>query len=402
MARAKKGRKDPGVRGVPRRDKTRKTAAAASGEVAVAGLLKPELEAIRGRIDEVDAQLHALINERARLAQRVGLSKHASGHTVDFYRPEREAQVLRRALERNQAERGPLRDEEILRLFREIMSACLAQQEPLKVAFLGPEGTFTQQAVYKQFGHSVRALPLTSIEEVFHEVEAGTADFGVVPIENSSEGTVNNTLDMFLISALGICGEVELRVHHNLMGQLSALRDVQRVCAHPQALAQCRGWLAEHLPDVERVPVSSNAEGARRARDEDGTAAIAPMAAAELYGLNVLVPEIEDRQDNTTRFLVIGRKSFPPSGQDKTTLLVSAAHTDAPGALFRLLKPIADHGISMTRIESRPSRRRKWDYVFFIDLEGHAVDEPLATALGQLKGQSSLCRVLGSYPRAIL
>jgi chorismate mutase / prephenate dehydratase len=363
---------------------------------------KPGLEAIRERIDAVDAELHALINERARLAQQVGISKHSSGHTVDFYRPEREAQVLRRALERNRGERGPLRDEEILRLFREIMSACLAQQEPLKVGYLGPEGTFTQQAVYKQFGHSVRALPLSSIEEVFHEVESGTADFGVVPIENSSEGTVNSTLDMFLISPLGICGEVELRIHHNLMGQMSALDRVQRICAHPQALAQCRGWLAEHMTGVERVPVASNAEGARRARDEEGTAAIAPMAAAEVYGLNVLVPEIEDRPDNTTRFLVIGRKSFPPSGQDKTTLLVSAAHTGAPGALFRLLEPFAKHAISMTRIESRPSRRRKWDYVFFIDLEGHAAVEPLAGALTELKDRASLCRVLGSYPRAIL
>jgi chorismate mutase/prephenate dehydratase len=382
----------------PRADRSRKAAAGPARSVP----LKPGLETIRETIDGIDARLHALINERARLAQQVGISKHASGHTVDFYRPEREAQVLRMALERNRKERGPLRDEEILRLFREIMSACLAQQEPLKVAYLGPEGTFTQQAVHKQFGHSVRALPLTSIEEVFHEVEAGTADFGVVPIENSSEGTVNNTLDMFLTSPLGICGEVELRIHHNLMGDMAALADVQRVCAHPQALAQCRGWLAENMPGVERVPVSSNAEGARRARDETGTAAIGPMAAAELYGLNVLVPEIEDRADNTTRFLVIGHKSSSPSGEDKTTLLVSGAHTDSPGALFRLLEPIARHGISMTRIESRPSRRRKWDYVFFIDVEGHAASEPLATALAQLKGQASLCRVLGSYPRSIL
>jgi chorismate mutase/prephenate dehydratase len=382
----------------PRR--SRKAAPARAQRKAVP--VKPELESIRERIDAIDADLHALINERARLAQQVGISKHASGHTVDFYRPERESQVLHLALERNRTARGPLRDEEILRLFREIMSACLAQQEPLKVAFLGPEGTFTQQAVYKQFGHSVRALPLTSIEEVFHEVESGTADFGVVPIENSSEGTVNNTLDMFLTSPLAICGEVELRIHHNLMGAMTALGQVERVCAHQQALAQCRGWLSENLPGVERVPVASNAEGARRARDEDGTAAIAPMAAAEVYGLNVLVPEIEDRADNTTRFLVIGRKSFPPSGQDKTTLLVSAAHTDAPGALFRLLEPFAREGISMTRIESRPSRRRKWDYVFFIDLEGHAETQPLADVLAKLKGQASLCRVLGSYPRAIL
>jgi chorismate mutase/prephenate dehydratase len=290
----------------------------------------------------------------------------------------------------------------VARLFREIMSACLAQQEPLKVAFLGPEGTFTQQAVLKHFGHSVRALPLTSVEEVFREVESGTADFGVVPIENSSEGTVNNTLDMFLTSPLGICSEVELRIHQNLMGRMTALADVQRVCAHPQALAQCRGWLTENLPGVERVPVSSNAEGARRARDEEGTAAIAGSVAAELYGLNMLVPEIEDHADNTTRFLVIGRKSAPPSGEDKTTLLVSAAHTDSPGALFRLVEPFARHRISMTRIESRPSRRRKWDYVFFIDLEGHASSEPLASALAEIKGQASLFRVLGSYPKALL
>ncbi len=383
------------------------TAAVGKGRAVKAGsppaaILKPELEQIRRRIDEIDAGLHDLINQRARLAQQVGISKHASGHTVDFYRPEREAQVLRLALERNRQSRGPLSDEEVLRLFREIMSACLAQQEPLKIAFLGPEGTFTQQAVLKHFGHSMRALPLTSIEEVFREVESDTADFGVVPIENSSEGTVNNTLDMFLTSPLGICGEVELRIHQNLMGRMASLAEVQRICAHPQALAQCRGWLAEHMPGIERIPAASNAEGARRARDEEGTAAIASSAAAEVYGLNMLVPEIEDRPDNATRFLVIGRKAFPSSGDDKTTLLVSAAHTDAPGALFRLLEPFSRHRISMTRIESRPSRRRKWDYVFFIDLEGHADQEPLATALSELKGQASLFRILGSYPKAVL
>ena len=393
-------RKTAGRAGPARITKPRAVKAAVAE--AVASSVKPALEDIRERIDGIDEQLHALINERARLAQQVGISKHAAGHTVDFYRPEREAQVLRMARERNREQRGPLRDEEIVRLFREIMSACLAQQEPLKVGFLGPEGTFTQQAVLKHFGHSVRALPLTSIEEVFREVEAGTADFGIVPIENSSEGTVNNTLDMFLNSTLGICGEVELRIHQNLMGRMSSLEQVQRVCAHQQALAQCRSWLAEYMPGVERVPVVSNAEGARRARDEEGTAAIAGIAAAEVYGLNVLVPEIEDRPDNTTRFLVIGRKAFPPSGDDKTTLLVSAAHTDAPGALFRLLEPFAGHRISMTSIESRPSRRRKWDYVFFIDLEGHATVEPLASALAEVKARASLFRILGSYPKAVL
>jgi chorismate mutase / prephenate dehydratase len=360
---------------------------------------KPDLEEMRGRIDAVDVEIQRLISERAKLAQLVGISKSgATGRTVDFYRPEREAQVLRAARERNE---GPLRDEEVLRLFREIMSACLAQQEPLKVAFLGPEGTFTQQAVLNHFGHSVRSLPLASIDEVFHEVEAANADFGVVPIENSTEGTINHTLDRFLTSPLKICGEVELRIRHHLMGAMSEMARVERVCSHPQSLAQCRVWLEEHLPGVEQVPVSSNAEGARRARDEKGSAAIAGETAAEVYGLKVLAAEIEDRADNTTRFLVLGRKLFSPSGADRTTLLVSVGHTDAPGALYRLLEPLARHRVSLTRIESRPSHRRKWDYVFFIDFEGHADEGHVKKALAALKKRASLFRVLGSYPRAV-
>ncbi|MCC7464278.1 MAG: prephenate dehydratase [Gammaproteobacteria bacterium] len=358
-----------------------------------------QLGAIRQRIDAVDAQLQELLSERARLAQQVGISKHRDGHVVDFYRPEREAQVLRAALQRN---RGPLRDEEVLRLFREIMSACLAQQEPLKVAYLGPEGTYTQSAVFKQFGHSVRALALATTDEVFQEVEAGNADFGVVAVENSSEGTVTNTQDRFITSPLHICGEVELRIHHSLMGRMDSLERVLRVCSHSQALAQCRGWLDEHLPETERVAVSSNAEGARRARDEVGTAAIAGDTAAEVYGLNMLAREIEDRQDNATRFLVIGRKLLKPSGSDKTTLLVSAGHTRSPGALHRLLEPLARHRINITRIESRPSRRRKWDYVFFFDIEGHADDPLVRRALASLRRRASLFKVLGSYPKAVL
>ncbi|HEY8051801.1 MAG: prephenate dehydratase [Steroidobacterales bacterium] len=356
------------------------------------------LEEIRQRIDTVDEEIHTLINERARLAQQVGISKSGTGRTVDFYRPEREAQVLRLARARNL---GPLKDDEVLRLFREIMSACLAQQEPLKVAFLGPEGTFTQTAVLNHFGHSVRALPLGSIDEVFHEVEAASADFGVVPIENSTEGTVNHTLDRFLTSPLKICGEVELRVRHHLMGLTGSLSRIERICSHPQSLAQCRGWLDAHLPGIEQVPVSSNAEGARRARDEKGTAAIAGDTAAEVYGLKVLAAQIEDRADNTTRFLVLGRKLFTPSGEDRTTLLMSVSRSDAPGALYRLLEPLARHRVSLTRIESRPSHRRKWDYVFFIDLEGHADDPKVARALVALKKRASLYRVLGSYPRAV-
>ena len=391
---------------MPRKNRTPKPAAARSAQQqpqaratkgAAATPLK--LDEVRSKIDAIDEKIHGLINDRARLAQLVGISKTREGRTVDFYRPEREAQVLRMARERNN---GPLRDEEILRLFREIMSACLAQQEPLKVAFLGPEGTFTQTAVLTHFGHSVRALPLASIDEVFHEVEAANADFGVVPIENSTEGTVNHTLDRFLLSPLTICGEVELRIHHNLMGLMNSLGRIVRICSHPQSLAQCRVWLDEHMPNVEQVPVSSNAEGARRARDEKGTAAIAGQTAAEVYGLKVLAAEIEDRSDNTTRFLVLGRKLFTPSGEDRTTLLVSVSHTDAPGALSRLLEPLARYRISMTRIESRPSHRRKWDYVFFIDFEGHADEPHVAKALAELKKRSSLFRVLGSYPRAVM
>ena len=368
---------------------------------------KPRKSAVvdlRKRIDGVDEQIHALINERARLARQVGVSKHADGHLVDFYRPEREAQVLRMALQRNEQARGQgaLRNEEILRLFREIMSACLAQEEPLKVAFLGPEGTFTQTAVLKHFGHSVRALPLTSIDEVFHEVESAQADFGVVPIENSTEGTVNHTLDRFLNSPLKICGEIELRIHQFMMGRMRSLEQVRRICSHAQSLAQCRGWLDEHLPSIERIAVASNAEAARRARDEKGTAAIAGQTAAEVYGLEVLAAEIEDRPDNTTRFFVIGRKLFSASGVDRTTLLFSAGKTDSPGALHRLLTPLAEAAISMTRIESRPSHKRKWDYVFFIDIEGHVDDPKVETALAQLRKQASLYRVLGSYPRAVL
>ena len=374
-----------------------RAAAAGPGPPTAAAPL--DISGIRDSIDSVDSRIQELLNERARFAQLVGISKSASGKAVDFYRPEREAEVLRKALKRNN---GPLRDEEIVRLFREIMSACLAQQEPLKVAFLGPEGTFTQAAVLKHFGSSVRALPLAAIDEVFHEVEGGIADFGVVPIENSSEGTVNHTLDMFLTSSLKICGEVELAIHHSLMGRMGSVSDIKRICAHSQALAQCRGWLDDQIPDVERVPVSSNAEGARRARDERGTAAIASRAAAEIYGLTLLANDIEDRADNTTRFLVVGRKLFTASGEDRTTLLVSASDTVDAGALFRLLQPLAEHRVNMTRIESRPSRKRKWDYVFFIDIEGHLSDAPVGKALAALEERASLFKVLGSYPRAVL
>jgi chorismate mutase/prephenate dehydratase len=358
----------------------------------------PDLASIRQRIDEVDRKIQELINERARYAQQVGISKGDLSAAVDYYRPEREAEVLRAVLERNE---GPLRDEEMLRLFREIMSACLAQQDPLKIAYLGPEGTFTQTAVYKHFGHSVRGLPFSTIDEVFQEVESGAADFGIVPIENSTEGTVNHTLDMFLTSPLKIGGEVSLRIEQHLLASAPGLENIKRICAHEQSLAQCRGWLREYLPHVELIGVSSNATGARRARDEEGTAAIGGEAAAEVYDLKILVNNIEDRPDNTTRFLVIGRELLASSGEDKTTILVSTSGTEGAGVLHALLQPFATHGVSMTRIESRPSRRQNWDYVFFIDLEGHAEESPLKEALAELQDGSSLFRLIGAYPKAV-
>ena len=357
-----------------------------------------DLTQIRERIDAVDRKIQSLINERARYAQQVGISKGELSSAVDYYRPEREAEVLRAVLERNE---GPLRDEEMLRLFREIMSACLAQQDPLKVSYLGPEGTFTQSAVYKHFGHSIRGLPLSTIDEVFQEVESGSADFGVVPIENSTEGTINHTLDMFLTSPLKIGGEVELRIEQHLLGTDDSLDSIGRICAHEQSLAQCRGWLREYLPQIELIGVSSNATGARRARDEQGTAAIGGEAAADVYNLKILVNNIEDRPDNSTRFLIIGRELLASSGEDKTTVLVSTSGTGGAGVLHTLLQPFATHGVSMTRIESRPSRRQNWDYVFFIDLEGHADEPPLKDALAELQKNSSLFRLIGAYPKAV-
>jgi chorismate mutase/prephenate dehydratase len=356
-----------------------------------------KLTDIRARIDALDAQIQGLISERASLAFEVARSKGQLPSAVDYYRPEREAQVLRGVLERNQ---GPLSDSEMLRLFREIMSACLARQEPLRIAYLGPEGTFTQQAVHQHFGHSVLAMSQAGIEGVFEQVQASEADFGVVPIENSTQGVVTHTLDLFVESPLRICGEVELRIHHNLLTHASGLGAVERVYAHQQALSQCRKWLAHHLPEAETLPVSSNAEAARRVRNAPDAAAIAGLSAAEIYGVPVLFSNIEDQQDNTTRFLVVGRRPFSPSGDDKSTLLLTG--TEGPGLLHALLEPLARHRVNMTRIESRPAPLRKWGYVFFIDVDGHAEESPLREALAEMGQVGGEARLLGSYPRAVL
>ena len=356
-----------------------------------------QLQSIRQRIDELDREIQVLISERASCAQQVAAIKLAAGDSTNFYRPEREAQVLRRVIERNQ---GPLSNEEIARLFREIMSSCLALEEPLRIAFLGPEGTFTQAAALKHFGRSIRTIPLRAIDEVFREVESGAADYGVVPVENSTEGVVNHTLDMFLQSPLNICGEVQLRIHHHLISHARDIKNVRRIYSHQQSLAQCREWLDLNLPDVERIPVSSNGEAARLIGKDDQVAAIAGQCAADIYGLPILVSNIEDEPNNTTRFLVIGSQYIPPSGDDKTALLVSASNR--PGLLFGLLEPITRHGLNMTRIESRPSRRGMWDYVFFIDINAHQEDEQLAQALIELEQRASVLRVLGSYPKGVL
>ncbi|WAT16057.1 prephenate dehydratase [Xanthomonas fragariae] len=357
----------------------------------------PVLADVRAKIDEIDRNIQALIAERANFAHQVGKAKGKLATAVDYYRPEREAQVLRMVVDRNE---GPLSDEVLVHVYREIMSACLAQQEPLKIGYLGPEGTFSQQAVLKHFGRSAVGLPMATIEEVFQEVEAGNADFGVVPVENSGQGTIQVTLDMFLTSNLKICGEVELRVHQYLLSRNGRLEDIERIYAHPQSFAQTAGWLRSHLPKVEKIAVSSNAEGARRARNAEDAAAIGGESAAHVYGLKkVIMKSIEDDDDNTTRFLVIGRQIFPSSGHDRTSVLVFIH--DKPGALFDVLSPFARHGISMNRIESRPSHQAKWEYGFFIDLVGHVEDEAMKQALAELEAHSAQIKVLGSYPVAI-
>ena len=359
----------------------------------------PELERLRARIDELDEQLQELINRRAELASQVAhVKKNGNEEQAFFYRPEREAQILRRIRERNQ---GPLDAESITRIFREIMSACLALEQRTRVAFLGPEGTFTQQAALKHFGHAVESVPLGAIDEVFREVESGAVHYGVVPVENSTEGVINHTLDSFIDSSLKICGEVELRIHHHLMAGASTREDrITRIYSHQQTLAQCRKWLDAHMPMAERVAVNSNAEAARRLGSEWNAAAIAGEVAAELYDLRIIKRNVEDRPDNTTRFLVIGRQDVPPSGNDKTSILVSMK--DRPGALYEILEPFRAGNISLTRLESRPSRSSTWSYVFFIDFEGHKAEPEVAKVLKTLRNAAQELRVLGSYPRAVL
>ena len=356
-----------------------------------------KLGKLREQIDTIDGKLLELISARAQCAREVAEVKGGGANTV-YYRPEREAQVLRAVKAANQ---GPLADEEVARLFREIMSACLALEKPITVAFLGPEGTFTQAAALKHFGHSAISAPLSAIDEVFREVASGAASYGVVPVENSTEGVVNHTLDSFRESTLYICGEVELRIHqHLLIGPNTKPDNITRVYSHPQSLAQCRKWLDAHLPNVERVPLSSNAEAAKRVTGEWSSAAIAGEMAETLYALTPLHQNIEDEPDNATRFLIIGRQPVPASGDDKTSIMVSVKNQ--PGALYMLLEPFRKYEVDLTRIETRPSRTATWSYVFFIDFVGHSDDDNVRLALAEISSVVAELRLLGSYPRAVL
>jgi chorismate mutase/prephenate dehydratase len=352
-----------------------------------------KLKPLRDQIDAIDAQLISLLNQRAGVAQQVGHIKAETNAPV--FRPEREAQVLARVAERNH---GPLVSSDLQSIFREVMSACRALEKRITVAYLGPAGTYSEQAVWQQFGQAVDGLPCVSIDEIFRSVEAGTAEFGVVPVENSTEGAVNRTLDLLMRTTLSISGEVALPVQHSLMTRTGTMVGVTHICAHSQALAQCQAWLNEHYPQLERRAVASNGEAARMASEESGVAAIAGDMAARRYSLAIAHAHIQDDPHNRTRFFVVGTLQPGPSGRDQTSLLLSVPNKS--GAVYELLAPLARHGVSMTRFESRPARTGRWEYFFFVDIEGHAHDAKVAEALAELQTQAAFFKVLGSYPHA--
>lgn len=359
------------------------------------------LQKLRDQIDTIDDRLLDLFNQRASCAVEVAEVKRGDSEqpndSINFFRPDREAQVIQRIILLN---KGPLSDDEVGRLIREVMSACLALEQPLKIAYLGPEGTFTQSAAFKHFGHSVTTVPMSSIPDVFSSVESGHADYGLVPVENSTEGVISHTLDMFIDSDLKVGGEVEIRIHHHLANQSQDVSQIGQIYSHQQSLAQCRHWLDQNFPKIERVPVSSNAEAARIASQNPTAAAICGLPAVELFKLQICYENIEDLSDNSTRFVIIGKQDVEPSGDDKTSLLISTKNR--PGALLNLLQPLADNGISMNKIESRPAPERKWEYVFFIDVDGHQKSDNVRKALRELKKQAALFKILGSYPKASL
>ncbi len=355
----------------------------------------PSLSQLREQIDRLDSQVLTLLNRRARLATRIGHLKNQDRASV--YVPSRERQIFARLAQLNQ---GPLPNEAVRAIYREIISASRALEEPLRIAYFGPEATYTHMAAREQFGSQAVFVPLATIPQVFAEVEGAQADYGVVPVENSSEGSVAITLDMFVNANLHIISEVSLEIRHCLLSRAARLEQVRRVLAHPQALAQCRRWLTAHLPDVPSEEASSNSRAAELAAADPQMAAIAGRLAADHYKLNVLATNIQDQAANFTRFAVLGREQQPtrPSGHDKTSLLLSVR--DEVGVLYRTLKPFADNAISLLRIESRPLKGRAWEYLFFIDVEGHISDEPIARALREIEPLCQLVKVLGSYATA--
>jgi chorismate mutase/prephenate dehydratase len=359
--------------------------------------MNEQLAKLRAGIDEVDDRVLALLNERARLAQAVGHLKLANGEEGGpIYRPEREAQVVRRL---QAANTGPLPGESVERLFKEIMSACRALEKPLTVAYLGPVGTFSEAAAVKQFGRSTQGLAVASIDEVFKAVELDQAEYGVVPAENTTEGAIGRTLDLLLATPLTICGEVMLRVRQNLLRKSGGLDGIRVVYSHAQSLGQCQGWLTANLPGVERVAVASNAEAARLASEDPAAVAIAGERAAGQYGLAIVAPGIEDAAGNTTRFLVLGKAAAAPSGKDKTSLAVYVHNR--PGSLLEMIEPFARLGVGLCKLESRPAKSGGWEYVFFIDLEGHRQDARVGEAIQEAAGHALSLKVLGSYPAAI-
>lgn len=362
---------------------------------AADGAAKPPLLALRERIDALDLALLALINQRMQVAVEVGELKKSEGSPV--FRPEREAQVINGL---KAANAGPLKDSSVAPIWREIMSASRALETPTRVAYLGPAGTFSEEAALGYFGSSIVKVPCASFDEVVRATTAGAADFGVVPVENNTEGVVARSLDLFLTMPLFIIGETSLLVRHNLLRKRNDQQAISAVCAHPQALAQCHGWLSLNLPDAERRPVSSNAEGARLASLDDGVAAIASTRAASEFGLHVLAPAIQDEAHNRTRFAILthpDRHPAPrPSGHDCTSLVVSV--TNRPGAVHDILVPLKRHNVSMSRFESRPARSGQWEYYFYIDLVGHPDEPHVGTAMRELRQACAFFKVLGTYP----
>ncbi len=351
-----------------------------------------EIAHLRQAIDSLDQRIVELLNERAGCAQEIGRLKGNSA----VYRPEREAEVLQNAI---RGSRGPLRAESLAHVFTAIMSACRALERPLSVAFLGPAGTFSEMALFRHFGREVRTVSCSSIDEVFRQAETNAVNYAIVPVENSTEGSIGRTLDLLLQTPLKICAEVMQRVRQHLMGREDDLSRIVRVYSHAQSLGQCQGWLAGHLPSAERLPVFSNAEAARLASVETGAAAIAGELAAERYGLRILAANIEDDQNNTTRFFVLGNQDTRPSGKDRTSLVMSAPNR--PGAVHALVAPFAKAGISMRKIESRPARTGTWEYLFYVDLEGHQEEAAIAASLDELRTLAPFLKVFGSYPAAI-